>query len=117
MTTTLSADTAIAPVVPPLRQKAASARMGSRWTPYWQAAPLALVFLAFFVLPLIVTFAVSFWNYTEYSIEPAFVLDNYVEVFDKCVAGLPSLCTTFKTYLSTLKFCLIVWALTLVIGF
>ena len=25
--------------------------------------------LAFFVLPLLVTFAVSFWNYTEYSIE------------------------------------------------
>ena len=89
----------------------------SRWTPYWQAAPIALAFLLFFVLPLIVTLVVSFWNYTEYSIEPAFVLDNYVEAFDQCIVGLPELCTTFKTYLSTLKFCLTVWAITLVIGF
>jgi putative spermidine/putrescine transport system permease protein len=89
----------------------------SRWAPYWQAAPLSLVFLVFFILPLLATFTVSFWNYTEYSIEPAFQFDNYIEVFDKCVVGLPDLCTTFKTYLSTLKFCLIVWLATLVIGF
>jgi putative spermidine/putrescine transport system permease protein len=30
---------------------------------------------------------------------------------------LPQVCTIVKTYLSTAKFCLIVWALTLVIGF
>ena len=89
----------------------------SRWAPYWQAAPMAAVFLVFFILPLIATCIVSFWNYTDYSIEPAFKPENYVEVFDKCIAGLPTLCTTFKTYLSTLKFCLIVWLLTLVIGF
>jgi len=89
----------------------------SRWAPYWQAAPMACVFLVFFILPLVATFVVSFWNYTDYSIEPAFKPENYVEVFDKCIAGLPTLCTTFKTYLSTLKFCLIVWLLTLVIGF
>ena len=34
-----------------------------------------------------------------------------------CISGLPKLCTTFATYLSTLKFCLIVWAVTLVLGF
>jgi len=78
---------------------------------------MAAVFLVFFILPLIATCIVSFWNYTDYSIEPAFKPENYVEVFDKCIAGLPTLCTTFKTYLSTLKFCLIVWLLTLVIGF
>jgi len=78
---------------------------------------MACVFLVFFILPLVATFVVSFWNYTDYSIEPAFKPENYVEVFDKCIAGLPTLCTTFKTYLSTLKFCLIVWLLTLVIGF
>ena len=89
----------------------------SRWAPYWQAAPMAAVFLVFFILPLIATCIVSFWNYTDYSIEPAFKPENYVEVFDKCISGLPTLCTTFKTYLSTLKFCLIVWLLTLVIGF
>ncbi len=94
-----------------------SMRTEGRWRPYWQAAPLALVFLVFFILPLIVTFIVSFWTYTGYSIEPAFVFDNYVSAFDKCVVALPDLCTTFRTYLSTLKFCAIVWAATLLIGF
>ncbi|SHG64990.1 putative spermidine/putrescine transport system permease protein [Kaistia soli DSM 19436] len=89
----------------------------SRWTPYWQAAPLAFVFFVFFVLPLAITFMVSFWTYTGYSITPAFVADNYVTAFDKCFASLPDLCTTFRTYLSTLKFCLMVWLITLVLGF
>jgi putative spermidine/putrescine transport system permease protein len=88
-----------------------------RWTSYWQAAPLAVVFLIFFVLPLIVTLVVSFWSYTGYSIEPAFISDNYRDAFDSCLSSLPGLCTTFRTYLSTLKFCLTVWVLTLVIGF
>jgi putative spermidine/putrescine transport system permease protein len=108
----------IAVVLPATAEKpAVRAHRVPRWTPYWQAAPLVAVLLVFFVLPLLVTLIVSFWNYTEYSIEPSFVADNYVEVFDKCIIGLPTLCTTFKTYLSTLKFCLIVWALTLTIGF
>jgi putative spermidine/putrescine transport system permease protein len=89
----------------------------ARWTSYWQAAPLAAVFLFFFVLPLIVTLIVSFWSYTGYSIEPAFIWDNYRDAFDRCIVSLPDLCTTFRTYLSTLKFCLTVWLLTLVIGF
>jgi putative spermidine/putrescine transport system permease protein len=89
----------------------------SRWVPYWQAAPMALVFFLFFVLPLIVTLIVSFWRYSEYSIIPAFTAADYAAVFDKCISGLPALCTTFSTYLSTLKFCVIVWAVTLVLGF
>ena len=56
-------------------------------------------------------------DYNEYSIIPAFTLHNYLAVFDGCISGLPNLCTTFATYLSTLKFCLIVWAVTLVLGF
>ena len=79
-----------------------------RWLPYAQATPMALVFALFFVLPLVTTLVVSFWNYTEYSIEPAFVLSNYTDVFSGCIVGLPSLCTTFATYLSTLKFVAIV---------
>jgi putative spermidine/putrescine transport system permease protein len=88
-----------------------------RWAPYWQSAPMVAVFAVFFVLPLLATLIVSFWNYTEYSIEPDFKFQNYVDVFDKCLSGLPTLCTTFKTYVSTLKFCLIVWLSTLLIGF
>lgn len=88
-----------------------------RWVAYAQAAPMALVFLLFFVLPLVATFVVSFWNYTEYSIEPAFVTTNYTDVFYGCFSGGSALCTTFATYLSTLKFVAIVWAATLGIGF
>jgi putative spermidine/putrescine transport system permease protein len=89
----------------------------SRWTPYWQAAPMALVFFVFFALPLLAIIVVSFWKYNQYSISPDFIVSNYTDVFDGCLASLPTLCTTFKTYLSTLIFCFEVWALTLVIGF
>ena len=78
---------------------------------------MALVFFIFFILPLVVTLIVSFWHYNEYTIIPAFTPENYAAVFDKCISGVPSLCTTFSTYLSTLKFCAIVWAVTLVLGF
>ncbi|WP_298957675.1 ABC transporter permease [uncultured Methylobacterium sp.] len=83
---------------------------------YLQVGPLALVFLVFFVVPLLLTLVVSFWEYNEYEIIPAFTLQNYADVFDGCLSG-GDLCTTFRTYLSTLKFCLLGWAFTLVIGF
>ncbi len=101
----------------PARARRASRREGPGIAPYLQAAPMALVFLIFFVLPLAATIVVSFWQYTQYSIEPAFTAQNYGDVFYGCLADLPNLCTTFRTYLSTLKFCLIVWACTLTIGF
>jgi putative spermidine/putrescine transport system permease protein len=85
--------------------------------PYWQVAPLAAVFAMFFLLPLALTVVVSLWRYNEYEMLPALVGDNYTSVFAGCVAGLPDLCLTFRTYLSTLKFCVLVWALTLAIGF
>lgn len=78
---------------------------------------MALVFLVFFVLPLVAIMVVSFWRFNQYSIIPAFTLQNYIGIFDGCIAGLPKLCTTLSTYLSTLKFGLIVWAVTLVLGF
>jgi putative spermidine/putrescine transport system permease protein len=60
---------------------------------------------------------VSFWRYNEYSMSPAFVGANYAAVFSGCLSELPDLCLTLKTYLSTLKFCALVWGLTLLIGF
>lgn len=99
-------------------EKADRARASpSRWAPYWLASPMALVFFFFFALPLLATLIVSFWRYSEYSIIPAFTPGSYLAAFDKCISGLPALCTTFGTYLSTLKFCLIVWAITLLLGF
>jgi putative spermidine/putrescine transport system permease protein len=85
--------------------------------PGWiQAMPFGLVFAAFFVAPLILVVIVSFWDYNDYQMMPAFITRSYVESFDGCLTNFPD-CTIFRTYLSTAKFCLIVWALTLAIGF
>jgi putative spermidine/putrescine transport system permease protein len=86
--------------------------------PGWvQALPFGLVFAVFFVVPLILVVIVSFWDYNDFEMLPAFITRSYTESFDGCLTKLPDLCTIFKTYLSTAKFCFIVWALTLLIGF
>jgi len=103
-------------VARPATLAAAPPRRG-RGTALWQAAPFALLFLLFFILPLCLTVAVSFWHYDEYSLTPAFSLENYQEVFEGCIDRLPSLCVTFATYLSTLRFALMAWVCTLVLGF
>ena len=78
-----------------------------RRTPAWlQATPLTLTFLLFFIVPLVITLIVSFWDYNEYQIIPAFTLKNYAAIFDGC-SSMTDMCVTFKTYLSTLKFCAI----------
>ena len=77
--------------------------------------PLALVLALFFVLPLLATAVVSLWDYTEYSLVPDITGRNYREMFEGCASF--TLCTTFRTYLSTLKLCLLVWVFTLSIGF
>jgi putative spermidine/putrescine transport system permease protein len=81
-----------------------------------QAAPFTLVFMLFLVLPLVLVGAVSFWRATDYELIPAFTTQNYVDVFSGC-ASTSELCVTLKTYLSTLKFCFLVWLITLLIGF
>ena len=97
---------------------AARGDLDSYGVPGWvQAAPFALVFAAFFVLPLVFVVIVSFWDYNDYQMLPSFTTRSYVESFDGCLTDLPNLCTMFKTYVSTAKFCFIVWVLTLVIGF
>ena len=81
-----------------------------------QAAPLAAVFVVFFVLPLALIVMVSFWRATDYELIPAFVGQNYVDIIGNCGRdGDP--CVMLRTYLSTLKFSLITWAVTLVLGF
>jgi len=81
-----------------------------------QAAPFTLVFLLFLVLPLLLVAAVSLWRATDYELIPAFTAQNYIDVFNGC-GNTGELCVTFKTYLSTLKFCFLVWLITLLIGF
>ena len=86
--------------------------------PGWlQAMPFGLVFLFFFVIPLILVVVVSFWDYNDYAMLPSFTMRSYTETFEGCWTQLPDLCTILKTYLSTAKFCFIVWVTTLIIGF
>ena len=84
---------------------------------YWLAFPFALVFFVFFIIPLFLTFIVSFWDYNDYSIIPDLIFDNYIYIFKGCFRVNAELCMTFKTYLSTLYFCFITWLVTLVLGF
>lgn len=78
--------------------------------PYLQALPLALVFAIFFLVPVALVVVVSFFDYQTYDILiPDFVFFNYSDVFTANV--------TYRTYLNTLKFCVLTWALTLLLGF
>lgn len=86
-------------------------------TPYLLALPYSLVFILFFLVPLVLVLIVSFWDYTEYSIIPDFITTNYTDIFGGCVAKLPDLCTVFATYLSTFKYVFLTWFFTLILGF
>jgi putative spermidine/putrescine transport system permease protein len=79
------------------------------WVTYLQVAPLALVFLLFLVVPILTIVVVSFFDYNTTSIIPAFLIQNYEELLLSPV--------TWQTYLQTLEFTVITWALTLAIGF
>ncbi len=74
-----------------------------------QVAPLALVLLSMFVLPLVFVVVVSFFDYGRVEIYPAFLLDNYIEIFTSDV--------TLRLYLKTFEYAAIVEAITLVLGF
>ncbi len=82
----------------------------NRLGPYLQVGPLALVFLSFFIVPMILVVVVSFFDYQAYQILiPDFTTQNYSDVFSSNV--------TWKTYWKTVQFCLIVWVITLTLGF
>ena len=80
------------------------------WAVSWlQVAPLALILLVLFVAPTALFFVVSFFDYDRVGTYPAFMFDNYIEVFTTP--------TTWRIYLSSMRFALIVWATTLFLGF
>jgi len=62
---------------------------------------------------------VSFWDFNEYELLPAFTLRNYFAIFEGCATLTEhgDFCVSLSTYLSTLKFSLLVWGITLVLGF
>ena len=88
-----------------------------RLVPLILSLPFATVIFAYFIIPLALVIMVSFWDYNSYSIIPDFILTNYEDIFYGCIKSLPDLCTSFATYLSSLKFVFIVWLITLVTGF
>jgi len=85
---------------------------------WWQAALFALVFAVFFLIPLALIAMVSLWNFNEYELIPAVTLRNYFSLFEGCthLTDNGDFCVTLSTYISTFKFCLLVWGITLLIG-
>ncbi|MGA1802237.1 ABC transporter permease [Rhizobium sp. HT1-10] len=76
---------------------------------YLQALPLLAILGFFFILPILMIAVVSFWDYDFAGIYPALLSTNYTDTLGSWV--------TWKTYLHTIEYMLIVWAITLFIGF
>jgi len=89
--------------------KPKSFRLSPAAISYLQATPLALILGAFLLLPILMISVVSFWDYDFAQMYPDFLTMNYAETLGSWV--------TWKTYLNTLKFAFMVWAITLVVGF
>ena len=80
------------------------------WLVSWlQVGPMALILIVLFALPTGLFLIVSFYDYDRMGIYPAFLLDNYRELFTAQA--------TWRVYASSLKFAVIVWAVTLFLGF
>jgi putative spermidine/putrescine transport system permease protein len=58
---------------------------------------------------VLVVIAASFFDYDHMTVVPTFILDNYQDLFTDD--------TTLRLYISSIKFAVIVWAITFVIGF
>jgi putative spermidine/putrescine transport system permease protein len=81
-----------------------------RVSPYVQVAPLALVLFLFVIVPLALVSVVSVYRYQVLvGLVPDFTLANYADVLTSAV--------NLDLYLSTLKFTVIVLAITLLLGF
>jgi len=79
-------------------------------TAWLSASPLVIVLLPFFVAPIIVVIIASFLENDGFGgMVRHFTFANYAQIFS---AGL-----TWKLYLSTIKFAVLTWAATLLIGF
>src|SRR5258705_11517352 len=94
---------------PPARTETVAEDNSGERASWFQVAPLVVVLLLFFGLPMLVVLAVSFLDFSRTEVIPAFILDNYVDLFSSEV--------TLRLYASSLKFALIVWVVTLVLGF
>ncbi len=73
------------------------------------AAPLTGVLAIFLILPILLIVAVSFWTADEFTFRPDFQFGNYEYLLGSAVA--------WKVFGLTFLMAVVVWALTLVIGF
>ena len=76
---------------------------------YLQVLPLTVTLVLFLVAPILLIGVVSFWDYNEFELLPDFVWTNYEELFTASV--------TYTIYFATLKFALLTWVFTFLIGF
>lgn len=74
------------------------------------AMPLVLVLIPFFVIPIVVVVIASFLEHDGFGgMIASFTLENYAAVLGSAL--------TLKLYLSTIKFAVLTWIFTLLIGF
>src|SRR3954454_20616498 len=79
-------------------------------TAWLYVTPLMLVLVPFFLLPILVVLAASFFETDGFGgLLPTFTLANYIDVLSSA--------QTFHLYLATLKFTVLTWFFTLIIGF
>ncbi len=73
-------------------------------------SPLMLVLVPFFLMPIVVVLAASFLETDGFGgLLPSFTLANYLDVLTSA--------QTFHLYMATLKFTVLTWFFTLIIGF
>ena len=105
----MASDTAAGVRTRPWRLRLAAPR-AAPWLISWlQVSPLALILIVLFALPTLLFFVVSFFDYDRVGIYPAFLLDNYRDLLTT-----PA---TLRIYESSLEFAVIVWLVTLFLGF
>jgi putative spermidine/putrescine transport system permease protein len=79
-------------------------------TSWLYVSPLMLVLVPFFLMPIVVVLAASFLETDGFGgLLPSFTLANYLDVLTSA--------QTFHLYMATLKFTVLTWFFTLIIGF
>jgi putative spermidine/putrescine transport system permease protein len=99
-----------ATATPTLRRPSWPSIRVAPWVVSWmQVAPMALILIVLFALPTFLFVVVSFFDYDRAGIYPAFLWDNYHDLLTT-----PA---TLRVYVSSIRFAVIVWAITLFLGF
>lgn len=83
--------------------------MSPRYKPYLQLAPLLLVLLFFVAAPLVFVVIVSFFRSDGFDTIPAFSFENYASLLGSSL--------TLSLYGKMVKYALMTWAASLLIGF